>query len=78
MLSALLSLDPLLWTSLLPLNPSTLAEVRVMFGAVLEATESRKHQANDDKHCFALGWVSTTLAVNSYGAWGREVSVFLA
>ena len=32
-----------------PLNPSTLAESRATFGAVLEATESRKHQANDEK-----------------------------
>ena len=48
-----------------------------MVGAVLEATESRKHQANDEK-CLALGWVSTPLAVDSYGAWGREASNFLA
>ena len=59
------------------LNPSTLAEVGAMVGAVLEATESRKHQANDEK-CTALGWVSTPLAVDSYGAWGREALVFLA
>ena len=32
-----------------PLNPSTLAEVGAMVGAVLEATERRKHQANDEK-----------------------------
>eukprot|EP00731_Ephydatia_muelleri_P011551 Em0006g445a len=51
------------------LNPSTLAEAGATFGAVLEATESRKHQANDEK-CSALGWVSTPLAVDSYGAWG--------
>ena len=57
-----------------PLNPSTLAEAG---GAVLETTESRKHQANDEK-CLALGWVSTPLAVDSYGAWGREASNFLA
>eukprot|EP00731_Ephydatia_muelleri_P014454 Em0008g174a len=44
-----------------PLNPSTLAEAGATFGAVLEATESRKHQANDEK-CSALGWVSTPLA----------------
>ena len=42
---------------------------------VLEATESRKHQANDDK-CSALGWVSTPLVVDSYGAWGKEASTF--
>ena len=60
-----------------PLNPSTLAEAGAMVGAVLEATESRKHQANDEK-CLALGWVSTPLAVDSYGAWGREASNFLA
>eukprot|EP00731_Ephydatia_muelleri_P016483 Em0009g907a len=60
-----------------PLNPSTLAEAGAMVGAVLEATESRKHQANYEK-CLALGWVSTPLAVDSYGAWGREASNFLA
>eukprot|EP00731_Ephydatia_muelleri_P017721 Em0010g819a len=60
-----------------PLNPSTLAEAGATFGAVLEATESRKHQANDEK-CSALGWVSTPLAVDSYGAWGKEASLFLA
>ncbi|KAL5487426.1 hypothetical protein EMCRGX_G020023 [Ephydatia muelleri] len=31
-----------------PLNPSTLAEAGATVGAVLEATESRKHQANDE------------------------------
>ncbi|KAL5475017.1 hypothetical protein EMCRGX_G027062 [Ephydatia muelleri] len=60
-----------------PLNPSTLAEAGATFGAVLETTESRKHQANDEK-CSALGWVSTPLAVDSYGAWGKEASLFLA
>ena len=45
-----------------PLNPSTLAEAGATVGAVLEATESRKHQANNEK-CSALGWVSTPLAV---------------
>ena len=59
------------------LHPSTLAEAGAMVGAVLEATESRKHQANDEK-CLALGWVSTPLAVDSYGDWGREASNFLA
>ena len=54
-----------------PLNPSTLAEVGATVGAVLEATESRKHQANDE-----LGWVSTPLVVDSYGAWGKEASTF--
>ena len=58
-----------------PLNPSTLAEAGATVGAVLEATESRKHQANDDK-CSALGWVSTPLVVDSYGAWGKEASTF--
>ena len=59
-----------------PLNPSTLAEAGATFGAVLEATESRKHQANDAK-CSALGWVSTPLAVDSYGAWGKVLLRFL-
>ena len=60
-----------------PLNPSTLAEAGAMVAAVLEATESRKHQANDEK-CLALGWVSIPLLVDSYGAWGNEASSFLA
>ena len=60
-----------------PLNPSTLAEAGATVGAVLEATERRKHQANDAK-CLALGWVSTSLVVDSYGAWGNEASSFLA
>jgi hypothetical protein len=38
------------------LNPSTLPEDGAMVGAVLEAGESRKQQANNDK-CLALGWV---------------------
>ena len=49
-----------------PLNPSTLAEARATVGAVLEAMESWKHQANAEK-CLALGWVSTPLVVDSYG-----------
>ena len=28
--------------------------------------------------CSALGWVSTPLAVDSYGVWGKEASFFLA
>ena len=48
-----------------------------MVVAVLEATESRKHPVNDEK-CLALGRVSTPLAVDSYGAWGREALIFLA
>ena len=53
-----------------PLNPSSLAEAGATVGAVLEATESRKQQANDEK-CLAL-------VVDSYGAWGNEASRFLA
>ena len=53
-----------------------IAEAGATVGAVLEATESRKHQANDDK-CSALGWVSTPLVVDSYGAWGKEASTFI-
>ena len=34
-------------------------------------------QANDEK-CSGLGWVSTPLAVDSYGAWGKEASLFFA
>ena len=39
----------------------------------INCKESRKHQVNEDK-CSALGWVSTPLAVDSYGAWGKEAS----
>ena len=60
-----------------PLNHSTLVEAGATFDAVLEATESRKHQANDEK-CSGLGWVSTPLAIDSYGAWGKEASLFFA
>ena len=60
-----------------PFNFKRLAEAGAMVGAVLEATESRKHQANDAK-CSALGWVSTPLAGDSYGAWGKEASSFFA
>ena len=38
------------------LNPLTLPEDGAMVGAVLEARESRKQQANNDKS-LALGWV---------------------
>ncbi|KAL5500510.1 hypothetical protein EMCRGX_G012086 [Ephydatia muelleri] len=53
----------------LGLNSGGLAEAGATFGAVLEATEYMKHQANNET-CSALGWVSTLLAVDSYGAWG--------
>ena len=60
-----------------PLNPSTLAEAGATFGAVLEATKSRKHKANDEK-CSALGWISTPLIVDSFWAWGKEALLFFA
>ena len=33
--------------------------------------EARKHGVNDLK-CSELGWVSTPLAVETYGCWGAE------
>ena len=46
------------------LNLSTLAEAGTMVGSVLE-------EANDEK-CLALGYVSTSLAIDSYGAWSSN------
>ena len=53
------------------------AEAGAMVGADLEAMESRKHLANDDAKCSALEWVSTSLVVNSYGAWGKRLQLLL-
>ena len=37
----------------------------------MNATEQCKHIANEPK-CQELGWVCVTLAVKTYGNWGRE------
>ena len=41
-------------------------------GAVLEETESRKHQANDEK-CFALGWAASSTPV---GLGAEKLRIF--
>ena len=40
-------------------------------GIAAQATELRKHEANDVK-CSELGWLCIPLVVESYGAWGKE------
>ena len=54
-----------------PLNSNVLSAAGARAGAASEATELRKHTANDTK-CAELGWVSIPLVVESYGAWGKE------
>ena len=39
---------------------------------------TQRRGGNTDVKCLALGWVSTPLVVDSYGAWGNEASIFLA
>ena len=41
-------------------------------GAAAQAAEAREHAANDQR-CSELGWSCIPLAVESYGAWGKEV-----
>ena len=36
-----------------------------------QSAEAHKHMANDQK-CTELGWSFVPLAVESYGAWGKE------
>ena len=50
-----------------PLNPVTLLEAGVSATAAAQATEARKHQANDPK-CSELGWVCVPMVVETYGA----------
>ena len=45
--------------------------ISVTAGAAAQATELRKHEANDVK-CSELGWLCISLVVESYGAWGKE------
>eukprot|EP00731_Ephydatia_muelleri_P028493 Em0020g137a len=54
-----------------PLNSNIMSEVGVTAGAAAQATELRKHEANDVK-CSELGWLCIPLVVESYGAWGKE------
>ena len=54
-----------------PLNPVTLLEAGVSATAAAQATEARKHQANDPK-CSELGWVCVPMVVETYGAGERK------
>ena len=53
------------------LNSNIKSEAGVTAGAAVQATELRKHEANDVK-CSELGWLCIPLVVESYGAWGKE------
>ena len=48
-----------------------LKEAGTTAGPAAQAAEARKHTANDQK-CTELGWSCVPLAVESYGAWGKE------
>ncbi|KAL5483926.1 hypothetical protein EMCRGX_G020346 [Ephydatia muelleri] len=54
-----------------PLNTLTLLEAVVSAGSAAQATETRKHMANDAK-CNELGWLCVPLVAETYGAWGKE------
>ncbi|KAL5463778.1 hypothetical protein EMCRGX_G032712 [Ephydatia muelleri] len=43
----------------------------VSAGSAAQATETRKHMANDAK-CNELGWLCVPLVAETYGAWGKE------
>ena len=60
-----------------PLNPVTLLEAGVSATAAAQATEARKHQANDPK-CSELGWVCVPMVVETYGAWGKETTAIIS
>ncbi|KAL5515639.1 hypothetical protein EMCRGX_G000834 [Ephydatia muelleri] len=54
-----------------PLNTLILLEAGVAAGSAAQATETRKHMANDAK-CNELGWLCVPLVAETYGAWGKE------
>ena len=60
-----------------PLNPVTLLEAGVSATAAAQATEARKHKANDPK-CSELGWVCVPMVVETYGAWGKEATAIIS
>ena len=60
-----------------PLNPLIIMEVGVTAGAAAQATELRKHKANNPK-CVQLGWECIPIVVESYGAWETEASALLS
>ena len=53
------------------LNSTTLLEANVRTGVAAQTTELRKHSSNDTK-CNELNLVCVPLAVELYGAWGKE------
>ena len=53
------------------LCPTTISEAGVIAGSAAAVAELRKHNSNGSK-CSELGWKCVPLAVESYGAWGRE------
>ena len=57
-----------------PLNANILKEAGMAAGAAAQAAEVRKHTANGQR-CTNLGWSCIPLAVESYGAWGREAQM---
>ena len=59
------------------LNPVNLLEAGVSATAAAQATESRKHHANDPK-CSDLGWVCVPMVVETYGAWGKEATAIIS
>ena len=60
-----------------PLNPVNLLEAGVSATAAAQATESRKHHANDPK-CSDLGWVCVPMVVETYGAWGKDATAIIS
>eukprot|EP00731_Ephydatia_muelleri_P013975 Em0007g1285a len=54
-----------------PLNTLNLLEAGVSAGSAVQATETRKHMANDAK-CNELGWLCVPQVAETYGAWGNE------
>ena len=60
-----------------PLNPVILLEAGVSATAAAQATESRKHHANNPK-CSDLGWVCVPMVVENYGTWGKEATAIIS
>ena len=60
-----------------PLNPVILLEAGVFTTSTAQATESRKHHANDPK-CTDLEWVCVHMVVETYEAWGKEVTAIFS
>ena len=57
-----------------PLNANIFKEAGMTAGAAAQAAEVRKHTANGQR-CTDLGWSCVPLAVELYGAWGREAQI---